>query len=260
MKWMFKRQVGTSKVRSEWPFLVISIAILLAISGCQSGANNRLEVSASASSSAASSPSTSSTPTVESPENKDPLVEDHLATAEADAGDFKETASMTKEASPENSQEAPTSVGKENSSKAEPAQPSTKPATTQDKSTTKQQIKQQIDAKYERKFSSLQTSCKAKVSTLSGEVKTYIKNAKAADKEVTVADLQMNFMAKISAAEAGCDKSFNSILASAKQEYEDAGLDPATLNTWSKLYSQSKAQARTQALAQIIAAWKAGSD
>jgi len=120
--------------------------------------------------------------------------------------------------------------------------------------------KKQIDAKYEKKFASLQTSCKAKVSVLSEEVKTYIEDAKASEKEVTVSDLQKNFMAKITAAEAGCDKSFDGILANAKQEYESAGLDPSGLDKWSQMYSQSKNEARRQALTQIIAAWKAGSN
>lgn len=120
--------------------------------------------------------------------------------------------------------------------------------------------KKQIDVKYEKKFAALQKSCKAKVSSLSGEVKTYIEDAKASDKEVTISDLQKNFMAKITAAEAGCDKSFDGILANAKQEYESAGLDPSGLDKWSQMYSQSKNEARRQALAQIIAAWKAGSN
>ncbi len=120
--------------------------------------------------------------------------------------------------------------------------------------------KQQIDEKYEKKFSILQKSCKAKVAVLSGEVKNYIQDAKASDQEVTVSDLKKNFMAKITAAEAGCDKSFNGILENAKQDYESAGLDPSGLDKWSQMYSQGKNEARRQALAQIIAAWKAGSN
>lgn len=138
------------------------------------------------------------------------------------------------------------------------SKPTTMPEAPVASNTEKQ--RKQIDAKYEKKFSTLQTSCKAKVSSLSGEVKAYIQDAKAADKEVTVSDLQKNFMGKISSAEAGCDKSFNGILADAKQEYENAGLDPSGLDKWSQMYSQSKNEARRQALAQIIAAWKAGSN
>ena len=55
------------------------------------------------------------------------------------------------------------------------------------------------------------------------------------------------------------EKDLADILASAKKEYADAGLDPADASKWSAMYNKSKNEARQQALSQILAAWRAGS-
>lgn len=114
-----------------------------------------------------------------------------------------------------------------------------------------------IEQKYEAKFSSIRSSCQAKVSNLTGEVTSYIAGAKSGDGEVSIADLQKKFLGKVAAAEANCDQKFNSTLAQAEQAYKDAGVVETKLATWKSQYDNGKSQARLSAMSKILAAWQA---
>ncbi len=117
--------------------------------------------------------------------------------------------------------------------------------------------RQEIERSYESKFSSIRSSCQAKVSNLTGEVTSYIAGAKSGDGEVSIADLQKKFLGKVAAAEASCDKQFNSTLAQAEQAYKDAGVVDTKLSTWKSEYDSGKSQARLSAMSKILAAWQA---
>ncbi|WP_217596257.1 hypothetical protein [Cohnella sp. GbtcB17] len=74
---------------------------------------------------------------------------------------------------------------------------------------------------------------------------------------MSIADLQKKFLGKVAAAEASCDKQFNSTLAQAEQAYKDAGVVDTKLSTWKSEYDSGKSQARLSAMSKILAAWQA---
>lgn len=114
-----------------------------------------------------------------------------------------------------------------------------------------------IESKYEPKFSSIRSSCQAKVSNLTGEVTSYIAGAKADGGEVSIADLQQKFLGKVAEAEGSCDRQFNDTLAQAEKAYKDAGVEAAQIDSWRKQYESGKSQARLTAMSKILAAWNA---
>jgi hypothetical protein len=59
-------------------------------------------------------------------------------------------------------------------------------------------------------------------------------------------------------AEKQCDDSFNQLMSDATQDYTQAGLGTEDINNWRKQYTDSKQQARQQALAELGAALKKG--
>ncbi|MBB6638166.1 hypothetical protein [Cohnella thailandensis] len=157
----------------------------------------------------------------------------------------------------EQSQPSPSDDKAEATAKPPAVKPSESPAASPKPSEPSSEEKA-LRSKYEGQFSSLRSSCLAKVDKLSGEVVSYIKSAKASSEEVTVSDLQKQFMSDIAGAEADCDKRFEAILASAKKEYAEAKLGTDDLDGWSKEYSASKGQARMKAMSQILVAWGDG--
>ncbi|MEK0313689.1 hypothetical protein [Cohnella sp. 56] len=114
-----------------------------------------------------------------------------------------------------------------------------------------------IGNKYDSKFSAIQSTCKAKVSNLTSEVTSYIAGAKASDGEVSIADLQKQFLGKVVAAEGSCDQQFNSTLAQAEQAYKDAGIVETQIDSWKRQYESGKSKARVTAMSKILAAWNA---
>lgn len=114
-----------------------------------------------------------------------------------------------------------------------------------------------IENKYNSKFSAIQSTCKAKVSNLTSEVTSYIAGAKASDGDVSIAELQKQFLGKVVAAEGSCDQQFNSTLAQAEQAYKDAGIVETQIDSWKRQYESGKSKARVAAMSKILAAWNA---
>ncbi|GIO12261.1 hypothetical protein J19TS2_18160 [Cohnella xylanilytica] len=138
--------------------------------------------------------------------------------------------------------------------------PSTPIQTPEPSATSDQaEAKQKIDAKYDMKFATLQTNCQSEVVALTDKVIDYIRQMKAEGKEVTISDLQENFLTDIASAEAKCDQQFDAILKNVQQEYKAAGLDTTGLNAYKDRYQQSKNKARSSALSKIIAVYRSDS-
>ncbi|MDI4650336.1 hypothetical protein [Cohnella hashimotonis] len=221
---------------------LITITVVVVVAGCSNG-NSGGDVlpSLSPSPSAAATQFVSPSPSSETEETPLPTVAP------------SETASAT--IAPTSTPDA-TPVPSKN---VEPnaSEPAKTPSASPKPSSTATQKNGEIEQKYESEFTSIRSSCQAKVSNLTGEVTSYIAGAKSGDGEVSIADLQKKFLGKVAAAEASCDQKFNSTLAQAEQAYKDAGVEETKLAAWKSQYDNGKAQARLSAMSKILAAWQA---
>lgn len=135
--------------------------------------------------------------------------------------------------------------------------PETAPKTeTKPLSEEQQAVKENIQADYQAKLSALQSSCMAKSNSLLSEMIGDVNAKLASGAEISVDSLQSTYLPKISESESQCDNQFSSTLASAKQEYKAAGLNPAELDEWQISYNSAKSQAKANALSQLSAALK----
>ncbi|MBB6693244.1 hypothetical protein H7B90_17715 [Cohnella xylanilytica] len=150
---------------------------------------------------------------------------------------------------------------KENASTAEPTQPvpSEKPPQKNAETNEQELLKKKLDAKYTEKFSNLQKNSQIEVDSLTEAVKDYIFKSREEGKEVTISDLQANFLSDITDAESKTDQQFEKILSEAQKEYEASSLDVSGLDTFKTQYEQSKNKARSTALSQILSVWKTSS-
>lgn len=234
------------RIRSRFPWAVglIGLLMLVMIAGCSKGnSEEQASPTASASLSASAIPdvieSDSPTPgsTPEAGQTDEPGASTGEASTPSTNPDMSPAPSMTDK--PEANEQSQSPKGS-----LEPTQSNSSKGHA-------------IESKYEPKFSSIRSSCQAKVSNLTGEVTSYIAGAKADGGEVSIADLQQKFLGKVAEAEGSCDRQFNDTLAQAEKAYKDAGVEAAQIDSWRKQYESGKSQARLTAMSKILAAWNA---
>lgn len=225
-----------------WVAGLACLSMLVVTVGCSN--SNSEELASPTSSASLSAPSTA----MNSDSSPPSLTPEAIKTDEPVASS---EASATPSAAKPDASPAP-SMGSEPEASGHPQTLATTPKPAQADLSKREGIEQ----KYESRFSSIRSSCQAKVSNLTGEVTSYIAGAKASDGDVSIADLQKKFLGKVAAAEASCDQQFNSTLAQAERAYKDAGVVETKIAAWKSQYESGKSKARLTAMSKILAVWK----
>ncbi|CAI6084279.1 hypothetical protein COHCIP112018_04285 [Cohnella sp. JJ-181] len=222
---------------------VVGLTLVILASGCSKG-NGEENLNPTASPSPAA---TSSLPASPKSSSGEPSIVPAPSLAPTDGAPVTAAPTATSDATPLPSKDV----------EPEPSEEPKTPVISPEPSPADTQKIEAIENKYEFKFSSIRSSCQAKVSNLTGEVTSYIAGAKSGDGEVSISDLQKKFLGKVAAAEGSCDQLFNSTLAQAEQAYKDAGVVDTKIAAWKSEYNSGKAQARLAAMSKILAAWQA---